>query len=146
MRTRRPSGLSLPKYFRANPGAHNRDRLFRIVIVDREIAALQNFQSDRRKVTVGNELKVALRPVAIGDVSLAIDFVLAEAAEGHAETAGESGAFESRIAAQSAATRERKIVRALPRSDNRLPLIPCARSKLRSRRSRNSAWFGFESI
>ena len=77
MRTRRPSGISLPQYFCANwrsrsrPAVSHRCRR-------REIATLENLQSHGGEVAVRDRFRVALRAVAIGYVSLAIDFVLTE--------------------------------------------------------------------
>ena len=88
--------------FAREAGVHDRDRLFRVAVVDGEIAAFENLQSERGEVAVGDGFGVALRPIAIGHVALPIDFVLAEVGEGHAETIGHRRAFESRIGAQGA--------------------------------------------
>ena len=62
---------------------HNGDWLFRIGVVDGEIAAFQNFQSERAKIIVRDRLVISARPVAIGQIILSVHFVLAAAGEGH---------------------------------------------------------------
>ena len=59
---------------------HDCDRLFRIAVVDREIAAFENLQTERREITVGDRFEIAARTIAIGQIFLPIDFVLALAA------------------------------------------------------------------
>ena len=92
----------VPIIFPGETGVHHRHRLSGIVIVDGEIAALQDFQADGGKITVGDKFKIALRPVAIGHVAFTVHFILTESAEGHAKTAGHRRAVEGGIAAQRA--------------------------------------------
>ena len=98
------------KIFLRETGAHDRDRLFRIDVINGEVASLQNLQAHGRKVSVRDKLEVALRPVSVGHVTFAIDFILAEAAKGHAKTAGHGGAIEGRIAAKRAQCPHEKLL------------------------------------
>ena len=56
---------------------HNCDRLFRVDIVDGEIAAFENFQPKRREIIVRDRFEISARPVAIGQIILSVNFVLA---------------------------------------------------------------------
>ena len=64
---------------------HNRDRLFCVGIVHREIAAFQNLQPECRKIVIGYGFKVSAGPIAVGKVILTVNFVLAAAGKRHSE-------------------------------------------------------------
>ena len=71
--------------FSRETSVHDRDRPLRVGIFDREIAALEHLQAERREITIRDGFRVAARAVAIGLVTLAIDFVLAEVRKRHSE-------------------------------------------------------------
>ena len=67
----------IPPIFSGKTRVHDRDRLFRIGIIEREIAAFQNFQAERGKITVRDVFKVSARTIAIGQIILSVDLILA---------------------------------------------------------------------
>ena len=100
----------IAKIFSRETGVHDRDGLFRVAVFDREIAALDHFQTERGEITIRDRLRVAARPVAIGHVGLAIDFVLAEIRERHPEPIAHGRVLERRIGAERAQGADKKLV------------------------------------
>ena len=62
---------------------HDRDRVFRIRVVDSEIAAFKDFQPERAEIIVRDRLVISARSVTINQIILSVHFVLAAAGEGH---------------------------------------------------------------
>ena len=71
------------KIFLRETGVHNCDRLLVIGVFNRKVASFQHFQTEGRKVIIGNSFGIALGAISVGHVGLAVDFVLAKVAEGH---------------------------------------------------------------
>jgi len=59
------------------------DRLLRVGIIKCEIASFQNFQPERRKIVIRHGFKVPPGPIAVGEIILTVDFVLAAAGKRH---------------------------------------------------------------
>ena len=97
-----PERALIAPMFAREARVHDRDRLLRVAVVDREIAAFMNLETERGEVAVGDGFEIAARTIAIGQIILAIDFVLPAGREGHAEAIGHGRGFELRIGAQRA--------------------------------------------
>ena len=67
---------------------HDRDRLLGIDVVDRKIAAFVDLQPERVKVIIGNGFIVTARTVAVGQIILAVHFILAGGCKRHPKTIG----------------------------------------------------------
>ena len=88
------------KIFLSKARVDDGHRLLRVRIVDAEIAAFQDLQTERRKIVIRDRFKVSLWAIAIRDVILSVHFILPEAVEGHAKTTGQRGRIELRIGPQ----------------------------------------------
>ena len=105
IRTRRPIALSLTEIFVREAGVHDRHRLFLVVVFNCEVATFQNLQAERGEVTVGDGFEIALRAVPLGHIILAINFILAEATEGHVGNGHSSPRSRSRDWSEESAKR-----------------------------------------
>ena len=92
----------MPQCFRAKLAFTIATGCFASRVVDGEIAAFANLEPEGGEVVVGDGFEVAGGTIAIGQIILAIDFVLPVRREGHAEAIGHGGGFELRIGAQGA--------------------------------------------
>ena len=92
------------------------------------------------EIIVRDRFEVTSRPVAIGQIILAVDFKLALGVEGHAKAAAHGGALKLRVGAQRPHGADEKFSAAHPVSDRRPPSNPCARCRWRFRRSRSRAF------
>src|SRR4029077_288805 len=64
---------------------NNRHRLFGIGVVNGEVAAFQNLQTERRKIVIRDRLEVSPGPIAVRRIVLTVRFILALARKGHAK-------------------------------------------------------------
>src|SRR5947207_8238955 len=90
----------VPEIFVCETRVYDRDGLFGIAVFDREIAALEHFQSEGGEVTVRDRLVIRAEPVFVRRVSLAVNFVLTVRRKRHPETIAHRGALERRMAAE----------------------------------------------
>ena len=81
---------------------NNRHRLLGIAVIDREIAAFENLQSECQKIIVRYGFEISARPVSIRQIILTVHFVLAAAGERHAKAVRHCRGFELRIGPQCA--------------------------------------------
>src|SRR5438105_2284010 len=86
--------------FSGEARVNDRDRLLGVAVLDGEIAAFAKLESERGEVTVGDRFEIPARTIAIGQIILAVDFILAAGREGHAEAIGHGRSFELWIVAQ----------------------------------------------
>ena len=106
IRTRRPIGLSLPKYLSRETGINNRHRLFVIVVVNGEVAAFQNLKTERRKVVIRDGFEVAPRAIPVRHIILTINFIFDLGPQRSVGNGRSSPRFEARDWRAKRATRE----------------------------------------
>src|SRR5205823_3155202 len=86
--------------FSRKTGVYQRDWLFCVGVINGEVAAFQDFQTEGGKIIVRDRFKVAPRPIAVGHILLAVHLKLPLAVEGHAKAATHGGRIKLGIVVQ----------------------------------------------